>query len=954
MADPLNLDLLDDLASFASPVVTKRLSTNPEPIPVPAEESAEGVCLFVDVTGFTPMTERLATRGAAGAEEMASILNTYFGPAVNITVAHGGEIVDFAGDAMLMVFWGNKGDLRPPAVLSMQCAGALHDFVATNPGGEQLSIKVTGAAGKLKVLHVGGVDGRKRSVLVGGAITELRSLDATAEPGQTVVGASIAALLDDAFTTAEAASGAVRITGTPARKIVPPVVPPHLGTEAGAALREYVPEIAWRRLEGGQADWLGEFRRITSVFINLIGVDYTAADPAERLNDVLVPIQKVVHHYGGRVHQLIEADKGTVLLAAFGLPPAAHEDDPSRAVMAALEVENAVADQGLRSAIGITTGGIFFGPVGGLARRDYMVLGDVVNLAARLMQSAVDDILCDATTAEAFDRIEYDLLDPLVLKGLDTPVTPYRPHGDAPRTVRSRAESGPVFGRDSEISLLERSLDDLGSRGQGGVIVLEGEAGIGKSRLIEFLIAKAAEHDFRVFSGAGSAIEDSTPYFGWRSILRDALGLSDVPQNPGAIRRHVLRLFRVESLTMSDAPLLNDVLQLQLPHNPEPGSASDEVRTRHTRALLVDLVEGAKAADPLVIIIDDCQWLDSASWALLGDAVHRLPGTLFVVATRPITAPGPEELSQIKVGARHMLLDGLSAEATLQMVESDLGVNGLPESVETLIIERAGGHPFFSEEIALSLVDVGVITIDGHNAALGADPADLNRIVPPGTVQNVVTSRIDQLDAGAQFVLRIASVIGRTFDADLLTAVYPIADDREEVTRHLLVLEERGLIRREEGASGEVLAFRHAITRDVAYESILYSQRRHLHRAVAAELEASYEDHRGLDPILAHHWERAAGDGTDDGEALHKAEGYLTESGLGALRHGAFIEARDFLKRALAVQERAPEGNDSLRTLEILKHLGTATFATSGYGASETRAIFERAYAMAEGRVSPS
>ena len=343
MADPLNLDLLDDLASFASPVVTKRLSTNPEPIPVPAEESAEGVCLFVDVTGFTPMTERLATRGAAGAEEMASILNTYFGPA----------------------------------------------------------------------------------------------------------------LLDDAFTTAEAALGAVRITGTPARKIVPPVVPPHLGTEAGAALREYVPKIAWRRLEGGQADWLGEFRRITSVFINLIGVDYTAADPAERLNDVLVPIQKVVHHYGGRVHQLIEADKGTVLLAAFGLPPAAHEDDPSRAVMAALEVENAVADQGLRSAIGITTGGIFFGPVGGLARRDYMVLGDVVNLAARLMQSAVDDILCDATTAEAFDRIEYDLLDPLVLKGLDTPVTPYRPHGDAPRTVRSRAESGPVFGRDSKISLLE-------------------------------------------------------------------------------------------------------------------------------------------------------------------------------------------------------------------------------------------------------------------------------------------------------------------------------------------------------------------------------------------------------------------------------------------------------------------------------------------------------------------
>ena len=196
--------------------------------------------------------------------------------------------------------------------------------------------------------------------------------------------------------------------------------------QALVGLREFVPAALEARLSAGGEGWLAEFRRATCVFVNLLGVSYADQDAIEHLNAVIQAIQRVIHRYDGSIAKLVESDKGTVVFAAFGMPPRAHEDDPARGIRAALEIDEVVADHDLRSAIGVTTGTLFCGPIGGPERRDFAVVGDTVNLAARLMQAATDDILCDAATALVFDSIEYDELSaaPAEGQGADGPGLP--------------------------------------------------------------------------------------------------------------------------------------------------------------------------------------------------------------------------------------------------------------------------------------------------------------------------------------------------------------------------------------------------------------------------------------------------------------------------------------------------------------------------------------------------
>ena len=175
-------------------------------------------------------------------------------------------------------------------------------------------------------------------------------------------------------------------------------------------MRAYIPDVIQSRLDAGQTEWLAEFRRLTVLFVNLIGIDYEAPDALERVQQITHAMQNVLSRYEGNLHKLIVDDKGTVLLSAFGLPPMAHEDDAARGVQAALEIQDKLSQLGLRSTIGITTGRVFCGPVGSDVRREYAVIGDTVNVAARLMQverreiphsgAAGDGILCDAATAQ--------------------------------------------------------------------------------------------------------------------------------------------------------------------------------------------------------------------------------------------------------------------------------------------------------------------------------------------------------------------------------------------------------------------------------------------------------------------------------------------------------------------------------------------------------------------------
>ncbi len=929
---------MEVLAGYVPPVVVRRIAEENGPIPTPSTETLDGSCLFVDIAGFTPLTERLSKRGTVGAETMAGLLDRYFGRFIDLADRHGGEILDFAGDALLAAWWADTSSIHDATLSAIGYATALQSVVEDEPAldGIRLSAKVTIATGSMKLVYVGGIGGRKHLVVAGDPISRLGRLGSLVEPGQIVLDASAAKMVEATIRGIPVTAGAVRL-----ERLVSPIAPtpstppPALDAER-PAIREFVAAAVPDRLDSGLDEWSADFRRVSSVFVNLIGADLGSGKDADRVNTVTCSIQQVVQRYDGAIHQFIEDDKGTVMLIGFGLPPRSHEDDPARAVMAALDIEAAVADNGLRSGIGVATGTAFCGPVGTARRREFTVLGDSVNLAARLMQAAPDDILCDATTARAFDRIEYDELAPFSMKGKREPVPAFRPQGDLPKVIRSRAERIPIVGRHRERQTL---IDALGHAGEdGATVVIEGEAGIGKSRLVEFFIDQAQRAGVTVMAGTGSAIEASTPYFPWQPILREALGLTGAPPNPGAQRRHVLRMLRQEPDLLDSAPMLNDVLGLRLPGNPNLDGLTSQERAARTRRLLFRILERAVEADPTAIVLEDAQWMDLSSWQLATRIADELAAVL-VIAARPPGEDRRDDFTHIAQRGQHLRLGKLSEVETAELTARNLGVDRLPAEARDFIIARAEGHPFFAEELAYAVRDSGLLT----GGRFAADADALEALHLPDTVQGVVKSRLDQLAESHRLVLKIAAVAGRSFDAALIIAVHPVGSDAQQIPDYLDGLEHAGLIT---GESDGIYRFRHAITRDVTYESLLHGQRRSLHRSIAMELERRGATHA----VLAHHWLQAASS-NDDPEATARAEHHLYAAGQAALRVGAFTDADRFLRDALACFQRLDEP-DPDRELAILRPLGTATFATRGYGAAATREVYERAFALADGRLA--
>ena len=355
-------------------------------------------------------------------------------------------------------------------------------------------------------------------------------------------------------------------------------------------LRSYIPGAVLSRLVAEQATWLAELRRITVIFVNLPTGDLTAR--FDQAQAVMQALQTALYRYEGSVNKISLDDKGITLVAALGLPPLAHEDDAARGVQAALAMRQALADLGVHCAIGVASGRAFCGEIGSRQRREYTMIGDVVNLAARLMQAAAsadgrelrtegDDtspqfsirqsfgILCDeATVQAAHARIIFEPLASITVKGKAEPVAIYRPLATTAvhhklKNQKARVE---LVGRVAEQALLAEQLQALLRGGQGGVTLIESEAGMGKSRLIESTCDLAASLRIDVLLGAGDPMEQATPYYAWRDIFSQLLDLGAL-DTPAAQRRRVLDLLANDQDLLPLAPLLNAVLPLELPES---------------------------------------------------------------------------------------------------------------------------------------------------------------------------------------------------------------------------------------------------------------------------------------------------------------------------------------------------------------------------------------------------
>lgn len=664
-----------------------------------------------------------------------------------------------------------------------------------------------------------------------------------------------------------------------------------------------------------------ERKLVTILFCDISGFTALAEteDPEkvrELINacfDALVP---VVQKYDGTVDKFI----GDEIMALFGAP-VAHEDDAERALRAALEMMAALADfnrahgTSLGLHFGINTGAVVAGEIGAKNRRDYSVMGDAVNLAARLEEaSETGEIFVGPTPYRLTNRLfEFEPVAPLKLKGRKDPVEVHRLVSAKARPKSTRGIEGlraSLVGREKEMAVLRAAVAAL-AQGKGNVVALIGEAGLGKSRLLaetRSLLSPAT----RWAEGRALSYTSGMSYWLVRSLLQNLAGIpaDGAPADVAAALRESVRAFEVAELF----PYLARILDLPMDEAETERIqflSGEALRSRIQEAIL-DYVRAQARRQPLVLVWEDLHWCDPSSaeiWQALLPLTRELP-LLILSASRP--EEGKEKHHAEAVQIR---LAPLGRGDSSSLIGELLRIENLPERTRELILNRAEGNPFFLEELLRALIDSGVVVLEAGRAVAASE---IESFEIPETVQGVLAARLDRLAASQKQILQRASVIGRVFQQPVLAQLYE-EPKRTRVSPLLAELQERRFLQPhagdEAGGLGQyAYAFQHAITHEVTYGSILLARRKGFHLLVAEAIEQLFpEDREKLAGTLGFHFDKA-------GNSAH-AIVHLGRAGDVARANFANAEAIAYYRTALQHADRLLEQSANPETLQSFVQL---------------------------------
>ncbi len=406
------------------------LDRNPEPPEEPISNSFHAAVLFADMQNFTLLAERLTGEDPRqGVKKLTGYLDIYIGRLVNIITECGGDIVKFAGDAVFAI-WpaaataGLSHAIRMAATCGLTIQKQLHNYPIDED--VTLALRVGVGAGTLYELHLGGYLDRWEYVFAGSPMGQAGHGGTLAEPGQVMIAPQAWRSLQNAGLGEKQSAQKFRMQPLPPEDR-PTLSRIEIPEPARTAFNVYIPRAV---LVGDLEDSSGELRPITALFCKVRNLQFTADLPVQVVQIIMLVMQECIYRYEGSINRLGVDEKGTILLAAFGLPPLVHEDDPVRGIRAALDLRQALAASGHDAAVGVATGRAFCGTVGNEVRCEYTMHGTNVNLAARLMVHA-DTVLVDENTYQAakdVDGFEFEKREPLTVKGRDTAVMTYIPH----------------------------------------------------------------------------------------------------------------------------------------------------------------------------------------------------------------------------------------------------------------------------------------------------------------------------------------------------------------------------------------------------------------------------------------------------------------------------------------------------------------------------------------------
>ena len=864
-------------------------------------EKTAGAAIFADISGFSPLSEALANElgRQRGVEELTRILNQVYGALIAEVHRYRGSVVGFSGDAITCFLDGDDGLKAVACALAMQKTISQFSTITTPKGTLfSLAIKVAVVSGPVRRFLVGDPQIQNIEVLAGKTIDMLATADHLAERGEVLVQDAIIKRYPESITVTEkrpdeVSSQSFAVVSGLSDPISPePWVELRKDVLTEEQCRPWLLPAVYEQVTGGAKAYLSEFRRAAALFLSFSGIDYDNDEHAgEKLGRFTRWVQSVIEQYDGSLLQLTMGDKGSYLYAVFGAPTA-HNDDAIRAVYAALTLQEVPPEFGWIKGvqIGVTQGQMRTGAYGSATRRTYGAQGDKVNLSARLMQAAERGILCDQSIFQATQaRLGFEALPSIIVKGKQESVPVYRPTGEKKRLARKRVS---LIGRISERIALGESLRDL-KHGMSKVILIEGETGIGKSRLVEITQEFAEEFDVDYYLGDGNSGDKKTPYLAWQDIFWQLFDLGSLASDAERVDR-LLGALNVNGEDSISNSMITTILSSNMGDN---GNSSDENGiSDDLKDLLLDLLQAGIKDSPSMIIFENSQNLDLDSWELIQSASLQVSNLLIVIATSPLTEPMPPGYTQLlrAPNLSTMRLMGLSADEAYLLACRHLDAVSLPQELVD-ILGKAAGNPQFIEEMVYILRDDGFVHVrDGECAVL--PHVDLDSIVFPTTADGLIKSRLDRLSPSEKLTLKVASVIGQTYSLQALQEVYPLEADKPFLGKHMDTLAKLDLILPLSKDSG--FTFRDEITYESVYNSMLFSQRRQLHRQIAEWIEANNpEDLSPHFATLANHWRNA-----DD---TAKAIDYLEKAGQKAVQRGDYEQAERFFRECLELDASA-------------------------------------------------
>ena len=762
---------------------------------------------FVDISGFTALAERLARRGPIGAEELTNVLNDLFSELLAVAYDQQGSLLKFGGDALLIAYEGEGHAERACwAAIGMRSALRRVGRVTTDAGNVRLRMAVGLHSGDFHLFRVG--TPYREVIVTGPAATQTTRAEAAAAAGEILVSEATAALVGGGLV------GAVKEPGRLLRDLRRPPPPgpgpfPAPPVDDDLVAGEMSPYLV-RHLAAGIAE--PEHRTASVGFVKFSGTDalLERSGPdalADALHELVSTLQTAAE--AERVTLLasdIDDDGGKVIVTA-GVPTA-REDDEGRMLRTLRSLLD--ADLPLAVRAGVSRGHVFAGDVGGVQRRTYTVMGDTVNLAARLAaQAPPGHLYCTSGILDrSRSRFATTDLEPFTVKGKSAPVQALDVGAAISGPGVEEAERLTFVGRSGELGRLLELVAGLRGGGTGQVVAIVGAVGSGKSRLVRELVRRAS--DMRTVRVRGELYGRTTPYLPVRLLLRHLLDAGD--GDAAELERRLRHAVATHAPALAPwIPLIGTVLALELEPTPEVAALEPEFQRERRDAATTEFV-ASLLGDRVVLVVEDAHWVDEPSLGVLRRlGVEATSRSWLVVAAMRSPEGLDAEMERMDLGP----LDDADARQVVVTATDESPLR--PHEIES-IVERAAGNPLFLEEILRTVAATG----------------DLAHL--PDSLDSVATAEIDALPPLPRRLLRHASVLGMTFRRDVLDDV---ADDDVSGLDHAT----RTLLASYLVADGPMLLqFRNRVMRDAAYERLSYRRRRELHDRAGASIEHRHAD----------------------------------------------------------------------------------------------------------------